>query len=97
MALDPSMCVRCRRTDYDIGAVYSYDIDIGKQLVSRGELDLGRILHMRNFWLRHLLNPDEATFYNIFHQLPECLRPRGGECRFEEGLGLSSFWAGFEC
>lgn len=56
------MSYRCLRTDYDIGSVYSYGSTSNEPLVSITKLDLEKILHIRNFWQRHLTNPDEATF-----------------------------------
>ncbi|KAI9924026.1 hypothetical protein ASPWEDRAFT_23360 [Aspergillus wentii DTO 134E9] len=76
LALDPSMVFRCLRTDYDIRIVYSYHADIIESLVSIEKLNMANILHIRNFWLRHFLNPDEATFCDSFTKLPECHRPK---------------------
>ncbi|KAH2854177.1 hypothetical protein KXW36_002995 [Aspergillus fumigatus] len=80
LVLDPSMAVYCLRNDYDIGAVYSFQVDISEPLVNVEKLDLGKILHIRNFWLRHLLNPNEATFcssYTLLHQRPNATRSLG--------------------
>ncbi|PYH97556.1 MFS myo-inositol transporter [Aspergillus ellipticus CBS 707.79] len=75
LALDPLMSVRCLRKDYDIGVVYSYGADVSNPIGTQESLDLERILHICNFWLRHLLNPDEATFYSSFSNLTLCHRP----------------------
>ncbi|RMJ28318.1 hypothetical protein PHISP_00795 [Aspergillus sp. HF37] len=96
VALDPSMCVRCCRKDYDAGAVYSFESDIKKQLVNSGNLDLERMLHIRNFWLRHLLNPDEASYHDSFHKLGENLRPTGQKPLHEESSKPSSYWLGYD-
>ncbi|PKX93200.1 uncharacterized protein P174DRAFT_391941 [Aspergillus novofumigatus IBT 16806] len=80
LALDPSMAFYCLRNDYDIGTVYSFQVDVGEPLVNIEKLDLEKILHIRNFWLRHLLNPNEATFYSSYTSLgqrPKATRPRG--------------------
>ncbi|PLB34012.1 putative MFS myo-inositol transporter [Aspergillus candidus] len=76
MALDQSMFCRCLRTDYDIGAVYSYDVDTPRTLVDSKEIDFVKLLHIRNFWLRHLLNTDEATYSDSYRMFPEPRRPR---------------------
>jgi hypothetical protein len=91
------MCVRCCRKDYDAGAVYSFESDIKKQLVDSGKLDLEKMLHIRNFWLRHLLDPNEATYYASFHKLGENLRPTGQKPLLEESSKPSSYWLGYDC
>ncbi|KAL4899158.1 hypothetical protein BDW74DRAFT_171722 [Aspergillus multicolor] len=62
LALDPSMSVKCLRTDYDARIVYACP-DTESGLVSK-EFDLSTetALHIRNFWVRHLLNPEETCF-----------------------------------
>ncbi|OOF97676.1 hypothetical protein ASPCADRAFT_513362 [Aspergillus carbonarius ITEM 5010] len=74
LALDPLMSVRCLRTDYDIGAVYTYGVET-RPVVNSNKLDLEKILHIRNFWLRHLLNPGEATFCASYSSLPSSYKP----------------------
>lgn len=91
------MSIRCRRTDYDIGKVYSYQTNITEPLVDITKVDLESILHIRNFWLRHLMNPDEATFYNCFTSLPEWHRPKGRRGFPGKGLEISEHWLGFDC
>lgn len=92
------MRIRCLRTDYDIAAVYAYQADIAEPLVSSiAKLDLHKVLHIRNFWLRHLMNPDEATFHSSFSKLPEYHRPKGRKSFLEDGSGLSTHWLGYEC
>ncbi|PYI10375.1 MFS myo-inositol transporter [Aspergillus sclerotiicarbonarius CBS 121057] len=93
LALDPLMSVRCLRTDYDIGAVYTYGVEIGRSVVHSNKLDLEKILHIRNFWLRHLLNPAEATFCASYSILPSYHRPRPwGEAA---PLEANSPWLGY--
>ncbi|KAL3473757.1 hypothetical protein BJX99DRAFT_272054 [Aspergillus californicus] len=66
LALDPSMSVHCLRTDYNIGAVYECP-DIDKPLFYDDfSVSMETALDIRNFWLRHLLNPDECTFYSSY-------------------------------
>ncbi|KAL4783227.1 hypothetical protein BJX76DRAFT_348736 [Aspergillus varians] len=59
LALDPSMAVRCLCTDYDIGAVYAFP---DKEFIIADDYTVSteNALHILNFWVRHLLNPDEA-------------------------------------
>lgn len=91
------MSVRCLRRDYNIGKVYSYQTDIKTPLVDITKLDLEHILHIRNFWLRHLMNPDEATFYDSFTSLPECHRPKGWRGFPGKGQAISEHWLGYSC
>lgn len=92
------MRVRCRRADYDVGAVYSYEADVvPEQLVSLVKLDLEKILHIRNFWLRHLMDSDEGTFYESFSSLPEWHRPKGRKRSPDQVSELSMYWLGYYC
>ncbi|KAL4870639.1 hypothetical protein BDV12DRAFT_207388 [Aspergillus spectabilis] len=70
MALDPSMSVRCLRTDYDIGTIYAYP-DTGYALFDDEIVSTNTALDIRNFWLRHLLNPDEACICAPVSTTPE--------------------------
>ncbi|KAL3456806.1 hypothetical protein BJX64DRAFT_31760 [Aspergillus heterothallicus] len=97
LALDPSISVRCLRADYDIGMVYPY-FKLESQLFAfdYAVLPVGA-LHIRNFWVRHLVNPDEATFYTSYMSLPEHHRPSAPKrltccCKPE----LPTTWLGYE-
>ncbi|QRD86105.1 sugar and other transporter-domain-containing protein [Aspergillus flavus] len=76
LALDPKMSVRCLRTDYDIADVYSYQTEITRPFIDIKKLELPTILHIRNFWVRHLLSPNEATYCTSYAKLPVDQRPR---------------------
>jgi hypothetical protein len=89
------MAFYCLRNDYDIGAVYSFQVDIGEPLVNIEKLDLEKILHIRNFWLRHLLNPNEATFYSSYTSL--CQRPKATRPRGDSKSSVSTHWLGYYC
>lgn len=92
------MSIRCRRGDYDVGKVYSYQTDISEPLVDIKKPNLEAILHIRNFWLRHLMNPDEATFHSSFTKLPEGHRPKGRrEVSLEEDSNIRAHWLGYNC
>ncbi|KAE8349028.1 hypothetical protein BDV28DRAFT_152269 [Aspergillus coremiiformis] len=88
------MSVRCLRTDYDIAAVYSYQTEITRPLIDLNSLDLPKILHIRNFWLRHLLNADEATFYTSYAKLPASQRPQL-RASINENVELNTSWLGY--
>lgn len=101
LALDPSMYVRCLRTDYDIGAVYALP-DTEKELIDVDfELSMDVALDIRNFWLRHLLNPDEGTFHISYMSLPKYHRPARpspmGLILGEEKRKLPLSWLGYGC
>lgn len=89
------MAFYCLRNDYDIGAVYSFQVDISESLVNIEKLDLEKILHIRNFWLRHLLNPIEATFYSSYTSL--CQRPKATRCLADSKSCVSTYWLGYYC
>ncbi|GIK03759.1 hypothetical protein Aspvir_007833 [Aspergillus viridinutans] len=93
LVLDPSMAFYCLRNDYDIGVVYSFQVDISEPLVSVDKLDLEKILHIRNFWLRHLLNPNEATFYSSYTSL--CQRPKATRPLADSKSCVSTHWLGY--
>jgi hypothetical protein len=85
------------RTDYDIGQIYSYGIVEHKPFVSGTKVHLDRLLHIRNFWQRHLTNPDEDTYYKAFQKLAGGQRPKAWDRPLSEGGGLKSSWLGFYC
>ncbi|GAA82540.1 hypothetical protein ASPFODRAFT_185553 [Aspergillus luchuensis CBS 106.47] len=76
LALDPLMSVQCLRTDYDVGVVYGYRAENSRPIVLENKLDLQKLLHIRNFWLRHLLCPTEATFHASYINLAPRYKPR---------------------
>ncbi|RAL16544.1 uncharacterized protein BO97DRAFT_456195 [Aspergillus homomorphus CBS 101889] len=79
LALETFMSFRYLRSDYNVGVAYAFDAGAAIPFVDIRKLDLESILHTRNFWLRHLLNPDEATFYTPFASSQPCYRPRAWE------------------
>ncbi|KAG5304005.1 hypothetical protein I7I50_10951 [Histoplasma capsulatum G186AR] len=99
LALDLRLSFRSLRTDYDLRIVYACDSSITAPPITASDdgesIDLYQVLHIRNFWKRHLTNPDEDTFYRTYHNLPEILRPK----TWEEGLGnresLGICWLGY--
>lgn len=101
LALDLRLSFRSLRTDYDLRIVYACDSSITAPPITASDdgesIDLYQVLHIRNFWKRHLTNPDEDTFYRTYHNLPEILRPK----TWEEGLGnresLGICWLGYYC
>ncbi|PGH02145.1 hypothetical protein GX51_04849 [Blastomyces parvus] len=99
LALDIRLSFRSLRTDYDLKIVYRCDSSTPAIPITapddEGNIDLYQLLHIRNFWKRHLTNPDEDTFYKSYHNIPEIMRPRA----WEEGLGnkgsLGTRWLGY--
>ncbi|KAL2830654.1 hypothetical protein BJY01DRAFT_254591 [Aspergillus pseudoustus] len=97
LALDPSISVRCLRADYDIGIVYPYFKSDPQPFTHGYAVSPVDALHIRNFWVRHLVNPDEATFYTSYMSLPEHHRPSAPKhliccCKPE----LPTTWLGYE-
>ncbi|PIG86387.1 hypothetical protein AARAC_008389 [Aspergillus arachidicola] len=90
--LDPKMSVRCLRTDYDIANVYSYQTEITRPLIDIKKLELPTILHIRNFWVRHLLSPNEATYCTSYAKLPVDQRPKVWST-IKENVELGTNWS----
>ncbi|KAJ5501648.1 Major facilitator superfamily domain general substrate transporter [Penicillium expansum] len=94
-ALDPTITEPCRRTDYDIKQVYSYAEKVGKAFIDHENLDLAKLLSLRNFWQRHFLNASEFTYQESFSGLPAELRPRARKDIPNEVSKLSPSWLGY--
>jgi hypothetical protein len=58
---------------------------------------LEQILHIRNFWKRHLTNADEDTFYRSYQTLTADYRPKGWIANLKEKASLSAYWLGYYC
>ncbi|OKL58892.1 hypothetical protein UA08_05778 [Talaromyces atroroseus] len=56
----------CLRSNYDIAQVYAYQDLIREPLVQMGDVKLETLLHIRNFWQRHLLSSREQTFVSSY-------------------------------
>ncbi|GAE00271.1 hypothetical protein ACLA_045390, partial [Paecilomyces variotii No. 5] len=95
LSLDLNLSYRCLRTDYDIASVYSYGRAPENPFVSIENLDLRKLLHIRNFWQRHLVNPDEGSFYKSFASLREEQRPHPWKQPIERGNRHGSSWLGY--
>ncbi|CAG8193587.1 unnamed protein product [Penicillium nalgiovense] len=96
-ALDPTITEPCRRTDYDIKRVYSYADEVGKAFIDHDNLDLAKLLNLRNFWQRHLLNASELTFQESFSGLPADMKPKARKDIPTEASRLSPSWLGYYC
>ncbi|KAJ5790369.1 uncharacterized protein N7518_007380 [Penicillium psychrosexuale] len=94
-ALDPTITDHCRRTDYDIKQVYAYGEKLGKAYIDHKKLDLVKLLNLRNFWQRHLLNTSEFTFQESFSALPAEMKPKTRKELPIEESKLSSSWLGY--
>ncbi|KAL4879807.1 hypothetical protein BJY04DRAFT_219887 [Aspergillus karnatakaensis] len=73
MALDPSMAVHCLRIDYDIAGVYGLPSTEPLVNTSLG-VATKVVMDIRNFWLRHLLDPNKGTFHTSYMSLPPYFR-----------------------
>ena len=96
LALDLQLAFRSLRTDYDIAVVYGYG-STAMPIVSQDEVQLGQILHIRNFWKRHLTNTDEDTFYNSYRTLGADQRPKGWTTNLKAKTRLGACWLGYYC
>jgi hypothetical protein len=58
-------------------------------------LDLHSVLHIRNFWRRHLVAKEDATYYNMVEKLVRMRRaPQKWDCALQEPLMLRTNWVG---
>lgn len=102
LALDLRLSFRSLRTDYDLKIVYGCDSTTTLGLLitafyDGADIDLYQLLHIRNFWKRHLTNPDEDTFYRSYHNMPEIKRPKAWEEGFGNKGSLGNRWLGYYC
>ncbi|KAL2863053.1 uncharacterized protein BJX67DRAFT_385033 [Aspergillus lucknowensis] len=75
LALDPSMSVRCLRTDYDIGTVYAYTATLSELELRQtcADLDLdGHMVEVEHITLQLEKHPDPENWPSIFK---ECVFP----------------------
>lgn len=86
----------CLRTDYGIGTVYACGDEVIIPLIQSDAPGFPNLLHMRNFWLRHLRNHCEGPFFESFSKLPDHLRPSARV--FSNGeFHLGTSWLGYYC
>lgn len=97
LALDPEICVGCFRDDYDIDGVYSYSKEPISPFIRLDNLDLAKLLDLRSFWQRHLLNSTEGTFHESFGRLAETLKPKAQNVDISSPMSLSTSWLGYYC
>ncbi|OJD13084.1 hypothetical protein AJ78_06422 [Emergomyces pasteurianus Ep9510] len=99
LALDLRLPFRSLRTDYDLKIVYVCDSTTPVPRITASddeeEIDLHQLLHIRNFWKRHLTNPDEDTFYRSYRNIPEIMRPKTWEEGFGNENSLENRWLGY--
>lgn len=77
--------------------VYSFGNAPNGPYIEHDNLDLTKILHIRSFWQRHLLEPDEMTFYHTFKDLDEDHKPKMRKRYGVNESELSSSWIGYYC
>ncbi|CAI7641800.1 unnamed protein product [Penicillium glandicola] len=94
-ALDPTVTEPCRRTDYDIRQVYSCAEKVGRAFVDHDNLDLAKLLNLRNFWQRHFLNVSELTYQESFSGLPTEMKPKVQKDNPTKIFKLSPSWLGY--
>lgn len=97
LALDIRKKFYSLRIDYEIEDVYYFKMDISLPLILLSDPDLKRILYIRNFWQRHLINEKEDTFFDAYSTLPANQRPKPWDRPLEEQLKWRASWYGFQC
>lgn len=98
LALDPRLGFRSLRTDYDMACIYGSDTTTLQPLISENsEIDLQQVLHIRNFWKRHLTNKDEDTFYPSYVELTIDREPKSWQANPAAVKELGTRWIGYYC
>lgn len=70
---------------------------MGVPFIDHQKLDLGRLLDIRHFWQRHVLNSVELSFQESFAELPEDVKPKMRKEIPTEASKLSLSWLGYYC
>ncbi|CAI7648192.1 unnamed protein product [Penicillium crustosum] len=94
-ALDPKLTLPCRRNDYNLKEVYSCGDEVGVPFIDHENLAIGRLLDIRHFWQRHVMNSFELSFRDSFSELPEDVKPKMRKEIPTEATKLSSSWLGY--
>ncbi|KAJ5610033.1 hypothetical protein N7510_006752 [Penicillium lagena] len=76
--------------------MYACGDEVKIPLIQPDAPNLTNLLHMRNFWQRHLRNHCECTFFETFAKLPDHLRPSARVFSDEE-FSLGTSWLGYYC
>ena len=93
----PKIKNHCTRSEYDPAVVYSLGDELSTPFVEHEKLDLARLLHIRGFWQRHMLNQAEQTFYETFVRLPETVRPQARKTFNDLEANIAICWLGYYC
>ncbi|KAJ5787397.1 hypothetical protein N7457_002387 [Penicillium paradoxum] len=94
-ALNPTVTQSCRRTDYNMEVVYSCTEGVGSAYIGHDDLDLSKLVHMRCFWQRHLLNASEFTYHDSFAGLAPKMRPKMGRQDPVDITKIGQSWLGY--
>jgi hypothetical protein len=70
---------------------------VGEAFIDHDDLDLAKLLNLRNFWQRHFLNASELTYQESFSGLPAELKPKTRKDNTTEASKLSPSWLGYYC
>ncbi|KAL5000608.1 hypothetical protein BDV10DRAFT_192662 [Aspergillus recurvatus] len=99
---DPPSDLFCAPTDLICssgGYVPGFGSHYVRLIRNNFKLSTETALCIRNFWVRHLLNPDEDTFYTSYMNLPNCQRPAVPEplgSIYVEKRKFHLSWLGYE-
>ncbi|KAH8693129.1 hypothetical protein BGW36DRAFT_464317 [Talaromyces proteolyticus] len=93
LSLGLETSVLCSRSDYNIDHVYSYGKQFRVPIVVNSSVDLQTLLHIRNFWQRHLTSTREDTFLNSYRTLIE--RPDTWTSPFKPNDEFKASWLGY--
>lgn len=70
---------------------------MGVPFIDHENLAIGRLLDIRHFWQRHVMNSFELSFRDSFSELPEDVKPKMRKEIPTEATKLSSSWLGYYC
>lgn len=96
MCFDPLGPGPCLRSNYDIAEVYSWGHETHEPLVEDGEIRLDTLLHIRNFWQRHLLSTREQSFATSYEEDVQ-RKPREWLRPLEDPIPVMGYWYGYYC
>ncbi|EEP80802.1 predicted protein [Uncinocarpus reesii 1704] len=83
---------RALREDYDIAIAYGISSEGRLSLFNGGHIDLEQLLHVRNFWKRHLTSSEEYSFRPSYKTAAQ---PKAWDVAFGERLEFATSWTGY--
>ena len=97
-SLDPSLYLPTLGFEYSQKVVYAHP---AKQPMFQGKsydkINIDLLMHTANLFKYHMMTPDAATLFEMYHDLEENQRPQAWDSRLNHGPGLKklgTYWKG---